>query len=74
MARPDKRSSDGSIVEPLRKTRPCPLCEKPSNRDYYPFCSRHCADLDLSRWLKGSYAVPAEEEDLPYGDEPDDTY
>jgi hypothetical protein len=30
---------------------------------YRPFCSRHCADLDLARWLNGSYAVPVVELD-----------
>ena len=28
-----------------------------------PFCSRRCADVDLHRWLAGSYAVPAVESD-----------
>lgn len=25
---------------------------------YRPFCSRRCADVDLSRWLRGAYAIP----------------
>jgi endogenous inhibitor of DNA gyrase (YacG/DUF329 family) len=36
----------------------CPICSKPTLKDYTPFCSRRCADVDLSRWLKGSYAIP----------------
>lgn len=28
---------------------------------YKPFCSKRCADLDLHRWLNGSYAIPAVE-------------
>jgi len=28
---------------------------------YHPFCSVHCANIDLHHWLKGSYAIPAEE-------------
>jgi hypothetical protein len=24
---------------------------------YRPFCSRRCADVDLSRWLSGRYAI-----------------
>ena len=39
--------------------RPCPLCRKPSLHAFRPFCSKRCADLDLSRWLNGVYAVPA---------------
>ena len=37
----------------------CPICKAPTVMDYRPFCSRRCADLDLSRWLNGVYSVPA---------------
>ena len=46
--------------------RPCPICGKPGVMRYKPFCSRRCADVDLGRWLSGSYAVlsaPDEAED-----------
>ncbi len=37
----------------------CPVCEKRETVvEYRPFCSKRCADVDLSRWLKGSYAIP----------------
>ena len=36
----------------------CPICSKPPAAGFKPFCSRRCADVDLSRWLKGSYAIP----------------
>lgn len=37
----------------------CALCEnKPVEAKFKPFCSKRCADVDLSRWLKGSYVVP----------------
>jgi uncharacterized protein len=39
----------------------CPICRKPSVPAYRPFCSRRCADVDLGRWLTGSYAIPTEE-------------
>ncbi len=39
----------------------CPICGRSSEEDYRPFCSPRCADVDLSRWLTGAYAVPAEE-------------
>ncbi len=38
--------------------KPCPLCGKPEKTAYHPFCSKRCADIDLSRWLKGVYAIP----------------
>jgi endogenous inhibitor of DNA gyrase (YacG/DUF329 family) len=41
--------------------RPCPICSKPESQQFRPFCSRRCADVDLSRWLKGNYAIPADE-------------
>ncbi len=37
----------------------CPVCEKPSTPKFAPFCSQRCADLDLGRWLKGTYIIPA---------------
>lgn len=38
----------------------CPICKKDTDPKYRPFCSRRCADVDLGRWLNGSYAVPAD--------------
>jgi endogenous inhibitor of DNA gyrase (YacG/DUF329 family) len=52
-----------SNVAPLRKTRPCPECGRPSTRESYPFCSERCRNLDLSRWLSGSYAIPVAEDE-----------
>jgi uncharacterized protein len=47
-------------------TAPCPICKKPAQPDYRPFCSKRCADVDLQRWLTGGYAVPAvEDEERP---------
>ncbi len=40
-------------------SRPCPVCGKPSVESFRPFCSRRCADVDLHRWLSGTYAIPA---------------
>ena len=37
----------------------CPICEtRPASAEFKPFCCKRCADVDLSRWLKGSYAIP----------------
>jgi len=44
-------------------SKPCPICSKPSVAAFKPFCSARCADVDLHRWLKGSYAIPARDED-----------
>lgn len=43
----------------------CPICGRPTVDKMRPFCSKRCADVDLARWLNGSYAVPAgDPEDL----------
>jgi endogenous inhibitor of DNA gyrase (YacG/DUF329 family) len=49
---------------PIRAVRieaKCPVCSKPGDAKYRPFCSKRCADIDLGRWLKESYRVPTEE-------------
>jgi uncharacterized protein len=35
----------------------CPICGKPAADKHRPFCGRRCADVDLSRWLSGTYVV-----------------
>ncbi len=50
-------------VTPLRPKRPCPECGKPSQRATFPFCSPRCKDVDLNRWLSGSYAIPVREDE-----------
>jgi uncharacterized protein len=57
-----------SLKPPQAPGAKCPMCDCPVELKYRPFCSRRCADVDLSRWLRGSYAIPdaAESED---GDE-----
>jgi len=41
----------------------CPLCGETTDRAYRPFCSKRCADLDLSKWLNGGYSVPSEDQE-----------
>jgi hypothetical protein len=57
-----------------KTSKACPICGKPADERFKPFCSRRCTDVDLNRWLSGIYAVPVtedEEEDERH-DEPDD--
>ena len=42
---------------------PCPICDKPAEYRWRPFCSKRCADVDLGRWMNESYALPSEEEE-----------
>lgn len=42
----------------------CPICEKNRAKpEFKPFCSKRCADVDLSRWLSDGYAIPGEASD-----------
>ena len=41
----------------------CPICEKDTDSDYKPFCSKRCADVDLGKWLSDGYALPSSDPD-----------
>ena len=47
-------------LPPVKPLKPCVHCGKPAVARYKPFCSARCADIDLGRWLKGSYVIPGE--------------
>lgn len=52
--------------EPAPKAeKACPICGKPRNPRFAPFCSPRCADIDLGRWLKGAYVIPGETKTSP---------
>jgi uncharacterized protein len=42
----------------LRKANLCPLCRKPEQPGFKPFCSQGCKDRDLLKWLDEGYRVP----------------
>jgi len=46
-----------------RNRKRCPICGKPTDETVKPFCSKRCADVDLHRWLSGSYAIPVTEDE-----------
>jgi hypothetical protein len=39
----------------------CPICSGEVDKKYRPFCSRRCADIDLSKWFSGGYATPSQD-------------
>lgn len=41
----------------------CPICGEASVPKFRPFCSGRCKDVDLAKWLSGSYAVPSDDPD-----------
>jgi endogenous inhibitor of DNA gyrase (YacG/DUF329 family) len=37
------------------------MCGKPQAKEFRPFCSKRCRDVDLAKWLGEGYAIPAVE-------------
>ncbi len=52
-----------SEVESDSRRLSCAICGRPQEARFKPFCSKRCANIDLGRWLKGAYAIPARDED-----------
>jgi len=57
-----------SEQRPESAQRKCAICGKPQSPDFQPFCSKRCADVDLGRWLKGTYVLPGDELPDPEGE------
>jgi endogenous inhibitor of DNA gyrase (YacG/DUF329 family) len=56
---PARSKANGAAAKgkaPIEKS--CPICGKPATDASKPFCSERCRDVDLNRWLSGSYAIP----------------
>jgi endogenous inhibitor of DNA gyrase (YacG/DUF329 family) len=47
----------------VENRKACPICGKSTDERFKPFCSKRCADVDLHRWLSGSYAIPVTEDE-----------
>jgi uncharacterized protein len=60
--------SPGSASFRTAAAKPCPICGKPSVAASRPFCSDRCRDVDLNRWLSGSYAIPVRPDEDEEGD------
>ncbi|WP_299191761.1 DNA gyrase inhibitor YacG [uncultured Erythrobacter sp.] len=43
-----------------KRTKPCPICKKPREEDFAPFCSQRCKDRDLAQWFGDGYSLPGE--------------
>ncbi len=54
----------------MSEVKLCPICEKPADPPYRPFCSRRCADRDLQRWFTGRYVIPGPPVSEDRGEEP----
>ena len=80
MAKDDITGPRRGGPSPRKGVGRCPTCAAPARHRFRPFCSNRCQDVDLGRWLRGSYRVPTEEapgdggpgaaesdDDSPYG-------
>lgn len=56
-----------SMSVPPPESRKCAVCGKPQDAAFRPFCSKRCADIDLGKWLKGTYVLPGDELPDPEG-------
>jgi hypothetical protein len=54
----------------MTEIRKCPICGKPAVDAFKPFCSKRCADIDLNRWLTGSYVIPGRDDEGGENDSP----
>jgi hypothetical protein len=62
-------SKQGEAERAGKSAGRCPVCRQPADHKYRPFCSRRCADVDLARWLSGTYSIAGSVEDDPAGDD-----
>lgn len=58
----EKANGKANGRESGRRKAKCPMCGRPVEQAQRPFCSRRCADADLSRWFSGDYRIPVEDE------------
>ncbi len=54
---------DDHVKKPAGPVKTCSICGKPQSEATRPFCSSRCRDVDLNRWLKGSYVIPGREDE-----------
>jgi endogenous inhibitor of DNA gyrase (YacG/DUF329 family) len=60
--RPTGAAGDGRRAAGAERKK-CPICGKPAAEASRPFCSERCRDVDLNRWLSGSYAIPGKDDE-----------
>ncbi|MEO1222149.1 MAG: DNA gyrase inhibitor YacG, partial [Pseudomonadota bacterium] len=35
----------------MSNPKPCPICKRPRETEFAPFCSQRCKDRDLAQWF-----------------------
>jgi endogenous inhibitor of DNA gyrase (YacG/DUF329 family) len=62
--------SEDETKKGTKKEPVCSICGKPVDPAFTPFCSKRCANVDLHRWLNGSYSIAGEPIDDEHAPEP----
>ena len=50
-----------SVKKAANKAAKCPICAKPADPEFRPFCCKRCADVDLGKWLGEGYRIPTDD-------------
>nr|WP_295825711.1 DNA gyrase inhibitor YacG [uncultured Azospirillum sp.] len=70
---PQRSQAHGQSHAGAKAGTNCPICGRPTEPATRPFCSKRCADVDLSRWLGGVYRIESPETPAaPGGSDPDE--
>ena len=54
---------DDHVKKPAGRSKPARSAASRSREATRPFCSSRCRDVDLNRWLKGSYVIPGRDDE-----------
>ena len=57
----DLQSVKKMAQKTVKKAAKCPICAKPADPEFRPFCCKRCADVDLGKWLGEGYRIPTDD-------------
>tara|TARA_B100000586_G_C19741359_1_gene273958 strand:- start:7 stop:189 length:183 start_codon:yes stop_codon:yes gene_type:complete len=55
-----KKDFSDNILSLKKKKNKCPTCKKNSKEPFLPFCSKKCAEVDLTKWLLDEHETNTE--------------
>lgn len=59
-----RQAAAAEVPAKAKPSKLCPICGKPAEHAFLPFCSSRCRDVDLNRWLSGRYIVPGRDDEV----------
>lgn len=68
----EQGSKKASEAAGNKKSGKCPICGKPAEQRYRPFCSQRCQQIDLGRWLGETYRIAADQTPGSPSSDPDE--